>query len=601
MRHVTPWVRALRRLIMVGMLVIAASLAVAESGAADPYILIDLGTLGGSFSEARGINRVGQVVGYSTTVDGFQHAFVWDPAIGLRDLGTLPGGLQSIAHAINDGGQVAGQADVVGYSRAVRWDPVVGIWDLGTLGGSFSIAQGINSVGQVVGRASTTSGSVHAFLWDPINGIRDLGSLDGGFSAAFAINDAGQIAGVSSGWAGLHAVLWDASGGVRDLGVLPNAASQFALATGINGMGDIVGATSTAAGTAHAFRWNAGVMEDLGTLGGDATQFDSFFWSSVDFGSGAFAVNDSGQIVGGAARTDGRVHAFVWQSGFMQHLGTLGGATSLANAINAAGQIVGSSSTVNGESHAVLWQASLNTPVGSAVVVDLDGGATQPGGVRVQFASVSITGVTSVGTSPTAPSPAGFQLGTAPTFYGIATTASVTTPIDVCINYVGRTVPTPESGLRLLHDEGGVWVDVTTSLDTGAKVICGRTSSLSLFVIATPAPLISATIDVSPAKWSARMTQQVTALIGNLAGHVVTEIEVDSIRLNGTAPVIGSAVTVNSRKLFTGLALQVQFDKRAAFQSLGPVQPGQTATVTITGRLTNGMRFEGRATVSIAR
>src|SRR5712692_6329204 len=58
MLHVAPMVRALRPLIMVGMLVIAASLAASESEAAGPYILVDLGTLGGSFSEARGINGV---------------------------------------------------------------------------------------------------------------------------------------------------------------------------------------------------------------------------------------------------------------------------------------------------------------------------------------------------------------------------------------------------------------------------------------------------------------------------------------------------------------------------------------------------------------
>src|ERR1043166_208479 len=574
MHHAAPLTRALRPLILVGMLVIAASLAASEANAAGPYDLIDLGTLGGSFSEARGINRVGQIAGYSTTVDGFQHAFVWDPTSGLRDLGTLPGGLQSIAHAINDAGQVAGQADMAGFDRAVRWDPVTGIGDLGSLGGGFGIAPGINNVGQNVGRASPASGNVPAFVWDPINGMRDLGSLDGIFSAAFAITDTGQVVGVSSGWAGLHAVLWDSAGSIRDLGVLPNAASQFALAAGITGTGEIVGVTTTAAGTAHAFRWNAGVMEDLGTLGGDGTHFDSFFWTSVNFGSGAFAVNDAGQVVGGAARTDGQVHAFVWQGGFMQHLGTLGGATSLANAINIAGQIVGSSSTVDSASHAVLWQPSLNTAAGTPVVVDLDGGAAQPGGVTVQFASVSMAGFTSVGTSPTGPSPADFQLGTAPTFYDIATTASVTAPIDVCINYAGRTVPTPESGVRLLRDDGGVWVDVTTSLDTGAKGSCGRTSGLSPFVIAAPTPVISVTIDVSPTKWSARMNQQVTALIGNLAGYVVTSIDVSSIRLNGTVPVTGTAVTVKSRKLSTGLALQVEFDGRAAFQSLGPVQPG---------------------------
>src|SRR5262249_14761573 len=179
--------------------------------------------------------------------------------------------------------------------------------------------------------------------------------------------------------------------------------------------------------------------------------------------------------------------------------------------------------------------------------------------------------------------------------------AGVTAPIDVCINYAGRTVPTPESALRLLHDDGGVWVDGTTSLDTSTKVICGRSSGLTSFVIATPMPVLSATVDLSPTKWSSRMNQQVTASIGNLSGHAVSEIDAASIRLNGTVPIVGTAVTVKNRKLFTGLALQVQFDNAAAFQSLGPVQPGQSTTVTITGRLTSGVKFEGRGTVTISR
>jgi hypothetical protein len=38
-----------------------------------------------------------------------------------------------------------------------------------------------------------------------------------------------------------------------------------------------------------------------------------------------------------------------------------------------------------------------------------------------------------------------------------------------------------------MHFEGGVWVDVTTSLDTAANVICGRVTSLSPFAIVEPA------------------------------------------------------------------------------------------------------------------
>src|SRR4051812_26533463 len=38
----------------------------------------DLGTLGGTYSTAYGINDSGQVVGYSRTNDGYEHAFLYD-------------------------------------------------------------------------------------------------------------------------------------------------------------------------------------------------------------------------------------------------------------------------------------------------------------------------------------------------------------------------------------------------------------------------------------------------------------------------------------------------------------------------------------------
>lgn len=133
----------------------------------------DLGTLGGTFSDASGINASGQVTGRSSPSTPFLnfHAYLYDGS--MHDVGTL-GGNNSEGLAINAAGHVTGDSDtsVPNVVHAFLYDGMM--HDLGTLpGGTTSIGLGINSSGQVTGWSGVPGGESHAFLYDGICMIWD--------------------------------------------------------------------------------------------------------------------------------------------------------------------------------------------------------------------------------------------------------------------------------------------------------------------------------------------------------------------------------------------------------------------------------------------
>ncbi|MDQ3800046.1 MAG: DUF3466 family protein, partial [Acidobacteriota bacterium] len=296
------------------------------------FAVTNLGTLGGTESEARAINDSGQIVGYTFNSAQQKRAFLYTNG-AMQDLGTF-GGAESVAYDINNAGQIVGWAkNAAGREQAFLYSGGA-LQNLGTLGGQRSYAFGINNNGQITGSAEIDTASNHAFLYQ--NGtMQDLGVLNGYYSYGRGINAAGKIVGYGyqdGQNGGPRAVIYQ-NGAFASLGTLGGSDSN---ANAINDNDQIVGSSSytTENGTQHAFLYQNGAMQDLGTLG--AAQ------------SYAYDINNSGKVVGSLRLTlfGNDYRAFIYEGGVMRNLNTMisqnsGWILNEAFGINNNGQIVG--------------------------------------------------------------------------------------------------------------------------------------------------------------------------------------------------------------------------------------------------------------------
>ena len=160
-----------------------------------------------------------------------------------------------------------------------------------------------------------------------------------------------------TGYREIHATLWQ-RGEIFDLGTLGGNES---FANFINDRGQITGAALNAipdalttelfigATQVHAFLWEHGSMQDLGTLGGP----DSF----------GYYINERGEVTGQSFTNDinettgiPTLDPFLWRDGRMLDLGSLGGTFGVPDALNNRGQVVGGSTLAGDEAfHPFLW------------------------------------------------------------------------------------------------------------------------------------------------------------------------------------------------------------------------------------------------------
>ncbi|MGA8596373.1 MAG: beta-propeller fold lactonase family protein [Bryobacteraceae bacterium] len=143
--------------------------------------LVDIGTLGGNFSEGRSINNLGEIVGGSNTVaNGPNHLFLYTQG-AMHDLGTVDGKATE-GTQINDRGEIIGTPDFLYRDGGFHKLPIG--------------PGGINNRGDIVGGKAVNNGSSHAFLY--IDGkLIDLNRLVDPsltlLTGASGINDHGQI------------------------------------------------------------------------------------------------------------------------------------------------------------------------------------------------------------------------------------------------------------------------------------------------------------------------------------------------------------------------------------------------------------------------
>ena len=211
-------------------------------------------------------------------------------------------------------------------------------------------ANGVSDSGVIAGAEVPASGAPLPGFWTVTGGAMLLTGQYQSSAQAVAANGSGMLIGNYGGPGTLSSLplIWTAPGygestlpGLQcdhctRIGITASAVNTGGLIVGSSNYGIYDSNGNYVASGLHAVEWQNGNVTDLGGLQG--AQY-----------SAAYAVNDSGEVVGGS-RTDpasgASTHAFLYHEGAMTDLGTLGGdSDSSAEAIDGDGQIVGQSSS----------------------------------------------------------------------------------------------------------------------------------------------------------------------------------------------------------------------------------------------------------------
>jgi probable HAF family extracellular repeat protein len=357
------------------------------------YHIIELSTLGGTFTQPGGINDRGEIEGWSELAgDNVQHAFLLSHG-RLIDIPAL-GGPNSVAGwAPSNSGRVGAAGDTAipdplgedfcGFGTHLMCQPF--FWKDGKItrlplpGGHNAVVNTVNNRDEGVGKGQKSiidpdcGGQVlqtQGVIWVGNRVEFVLPNFPGAHQGSgHSLNDMGQAV----GWSGnchpdrfdTHAMLWD-RGKPIDLGTIAGSNNQ---AFDINNHSQIVGFSGTAdASFIHGFVWEKGKMQDIGTLPGDTFSF-------------AVGNNDNGQVVGISVDSIGNSRGFIWENGTMRDINSLIPIDSPlivieADDLNVLGQIIGLVfNTENGQVQGFVANPVSEDDIDATVLTPLDLGA----------------------------------------------------------------------------------------------------------------------------------------------------------------------------------------------------------------------------------
>jgi uncharacterized membrane protein len=268
-------------------------------------------------------------------------AIATTPQYQIYDIGVIDvGDTASQGFGVSDGGIAVGRSIRTGGSQAFTWTLNGGIVGLPNLAGrNHAVSNSANDNGVVVGTAATTlfgssrlpviwqNGAVSQLPLPPGETLGDANSVNASNVAAGSVDGGSlQRGAIYSGGSGTIIAQTTANG------------SFFVTAFGINDSGRVVGQGIDPMNAAR----NVGIVYDIGqTMAFEVGALPGFN------GALAFAVSNTGYVVGSSMLNQGSGLPFIWsdQGGMVAIPLASGTSQGSARAVNSAGWVVGNDSS----------------------------------------------------------------------------------------------------------------------------------------------------------------------------------------------------------------------------------------------------------------